>query len=407
MLDLIIIGAGAAGFFASAEVLKRKPNARVLMLEKTGKVLGKVKISGGGRCNVTHNCKDAEALLDFYPRGNPWLKDVFAQFSVKDTLQWFENRGVPIVAEADGRMFPQTNESQTIIDALLASSKGPNFELRFHSGVKSMYPVDNGFEISMENQEKILAKQVLISTGGSPSDNGFLFLKNLDLKIVSPVPSLFTFNVTNHKWADLMGLSVQRASVSLVGTNFQFMGPLLVTHWGFSGPAILKLSAFAARILNELNYKYRFEIDWLPEITEKDVLVQLAKYQLDNPKKRPDLSQIFPFPKRLGEQIGKDSGLDSYFNWAEAGKKKVALAAQLLKKSQFIAQGKTTYKEEFVTSGGIDLSEVSPKTCESIRFPGVFFAGEVLDVDGVTGGFNFQAAWSTGFVAGQKIAMSI
>jgi len=400
--DLVIIGAGAAGFFAAAELLRQKPEAKVLMLEKTGKVLGKVKISGGGRCNVTHNCLDVNALLQFYPRGNPWLKEVFAQFSVKDTLAWFQNLGVKIVAEADGRMFPQSNESQTIINALESAATGKNFILSLHNGVKNILPTAQGFEIQLDGNESIHTKSVLIASGGSPSGSGFSFLKSMDFSIVPPVPSLFTFNVKKHIWADLMGLSVNKAKVTLNGTDLEFTGPLLVTHWGFSGPAVLKLSAFAARILHEKNYRYQFSIDWLPEQT--DVLDQITQFQTDNPKRKPDQSQIFAIPKRLWEQICKDSGLSTYFNWAEAGKKKIALAAQLLKKSTFEADGKTTYKEEFVTSGGIDLAEISAKTCESKRFPGLFFAGEVLDVDGVTGGFNFQAAWSTGFVAAKTVA---
>ena len=402
MKDLVIIGAGAAGFFAAAELLRQKPEAKVLMLEKTGKVLGKVKISGGGRCNVTHNCLDVNALLQFYPRGNPWLKEVFAQFSVKDTLAWFQNLGVKIVAEADGRMFPQSNESQTIINALESAATGKNFILSLHNGVKNILPTAQGFEIQLDGNESIHTKSVLIASGGSPSGSGFSFLKSMDFSIVPPVPSLFTFNVKKHIWADLMGLAVNKAKVTLNGTDLEFTGPLLVTHWGFSGPAVLKLSAFAARILHEKNYRYQFSIDWLPEQT--DVLDQITQFQTDNPKRKPDQSQIFAIPKRLWEQICKDSGLSTYFNWAEAGKKKIALAAQLLKKSTFEADGKTTYKEEFVTSGGIDLAEIFAKTCESKRFPGLFFAGEVLDVDGVTGGFNFQAAWSTGFVAAKTVA---
>jgi predicted Rossmann fold flavoprotein len=405
--DVVIIGAGAAGFFAAAEVLRQKPNAHVLMLEKTGKVLAKVKISGGGRCNVTHNCLDKNALLQFYPRGNPWLKDVFEQFSVKDTLAWFQNKGVKIVAEGDGRMFPQSNESQTIIDALENATSGKNFALSLHSGVKNILPLEQGFEIQMDGGNSILTKTVLVASGGSPSGSGFSFLKTMDFEIVPPVPSLFTFNVKKHIWSDLMGLSVNLAKVSLDGTDLGFTGPLLVTHWGFSGPAVLKLSAFAARILHEKNYRYRFFIDWLPEQKETELLNQLVQFQTDNPKRKPDQSQIFPIPKRLWEQICNDSGLSAYFNWAEAGKKKIAMAAQLLKKSTFEAEGKTTYKEEFVTSGGIDLKGISPKTCESKRFPGLFFAGEVMDVDGITGGFNFQAAWSTSFVAAREIGKRI
>ena len=407
MKDLVIIGGGAAGFFAASEVLRKKPHASVVILEKTGKVLSKVKISGGGRCNVTHQCFEPDKLIELYPRGNPWLRDVFRQFQVRDTLRWFQDLGVKIVPEADGRMFPSTNESQTIVDALQNGAKGPQFSLKLHSAVRRVSPGSQGFELELESGDILLSRNVLVASGGSPSGNGFSFLKDFGFSIVLPVPSLFTFNVVNHPWKELMGLSVPSATVKLEKSDLSFTGPVLVTHWGFSGPAVLKLSAFGARLLHEREYRYSFSVDWLPELSVEEVERQLFAFQLANPKKRPDQSMIFPLPKRLWEKVCEESGLSAYFNWAEAGKKKVQEATRLLKKRVFQANGKTTYKDEFVTSGGIDLDEIDAGCCQAKRFPGLFFAGEVLNVDGVTGGFNFQAAWSTAYSASSEIVRSL
>jgi predicted Rossmann fold flavoprotein len=407
LIDLVIVGGGAAGFFAANEVLRIKPNASVVILEKTGKVLAKVKISGGGRCNVTHNLLDFNELLKNYPRGERWLSEVFKKFSVKDTLNWFENKGVKIKSEPDGRMFPESNDSQTIIDALQKKVIGNQFELRSHSTVKSIIPQKGKFEVLLSENEKIVAKNVLISSGGSPTGNGLDYINSMQFEIVPPAPSLFTFNVKNHNWVDLMGLSVTKARVRLIGTDLEFSGPVLITHWGFSGPAILKLSSFAARILQEKEYKFNFSIDWIPDSSIEEVQNKMTNFQKENPKKKPDQSPIFSIPKRLWERICKESGLSGYFNWAEAGNKKIQLASQLLKGTVFKAEGKTTYKEEFVTAGGISLKEINAETCEAKRYSGLFFAGEVMDVDGVTGGFNFQAAWSTGFVAATAISKRI
>lgn len=407
MKDLIIIGGGAAGFFAASEVLRQKPNARIILLEKTGKILSKVKISGGGRCNVTHHCFDAERLIQFYPRGNPWLSAVFERFHVEDTLNWFKRFGVTIVAESDGRMFPDTNQSQTIIDAMVKGAQGKGFLLRLHAAVKNISSVDEGFAVALENGEVIQTQQVLVASGGSPTGNGFSFLSEYGFTIVPPVPSLFTFNVPKHPWIDLMGLSIPRATVGIINTDLSFSGPVLVTHWGFSGPAVLKLSAFGARLLHNQQYRYSFYLDLLPDLTISEVERAMVDFQTLNPKKKPDQSMLFPLPKRMWEKICEESGLSLYFNWAEAGKRKIQEAARLLKKRVFQAEGKTTYKEEFVTSGGIHLDEVNNKTCQSKRFSGLFFAGEVLDVDGITGGFNFQAAWSTAFCASAEIVKKV
>ena len=405
--DLIIIGAGAAGHFAAAEVLRMKPHASVLMLEKTGKVLSKVRISGGGRCNTTHHCMSNEKLLGNYPRGNPWLKEVFDRFSVKDTIRWFTTRGVNLVAESDGRMFPESNSSESIVRALQAAATGNQFSLRLNSSVEEIEPLADGYRLRLRDGQELHSRMLLLASGGSPSLSGMNYLTGLGLKLIPPVPSLFTFNVKNHPWSSLMGLSVENAAVSLPGQQLSFSGPVLVTHWGFSGPAVLKASAAAARSLEAVSYQFRFELDFLPGLSPAGVENQLKQLAESNPRQKPLNAQFPGIPRRLWEQLCMDSGLAGYHNWAESGKKAVQAMCRLLKGSSFPASGKTTFKEEFVTAGGVSLDEVNPASCESVRRPGLFFAGEVLDVDGFTGGFNFQAAWSTAAVAARELAARI
>ena len=406
--DLVVVGAGAAGFFASAETLRICPDARVLMLEKTSQVLAKVRISGGGRCNVTHNCFDNSRLQTHYPRGNSWLSGVFKRFSVKDTLSWFSGFGIKIVPESDGRMFPASNRSESIVQALQESVRSNNFRIRANCLVKAIKPEnEGGFELLIKDSESIFAANVLVATGGSPGPAGFSFLSPLQLPLVSPVPSLFTFNVAKHDWASLMGLAVEKAAVSLPAFGLSFQGPVLVTHWGFSGPAVLKLSAAAARLLHDCGYIFEFQIDFLPDLSRQEIEQVLLSHIALNPKQKPSNAHIFEIPKRLWDQLCLESGLANHHNWAEAGKKKLSLIVELLKSKRFHASGKTTFKDEFVTAGGVSLEAIDSKTCQSKSHPGIFLAGEVLDVDGFTGGFNFQAAWSTGYVAALAISERI
>lgn len=405
--DIIIIGGGAAGFFAAGELAKRKPGSQILMLEKSGKVLSKVKISGGGRCNVTHNCPDPEKLLQFYPRGNPWLQGVFSQFSVKDTIEWFENRGVMLKAESDGRMFPISNNSQTIVDALIRTAhQNPGFSLHLGEPATSLQPSDKGYQVATA-QGTYFSPIILLCAGGQPSLSGQNWLSDLKLNWVAPVPSLFTFNTKPHPWAHLQGISLNDTHVSLPEFDLHFRGPFLVTHWGFSGPAVLKLSAFAARHLAEKNYHYLFSIDFCPDKTQKELEGDLAIAVQDEPTKKPVNHTLFSLPKNLWVQLCQESGLDQYHNWAESGKKARQKMAILLKSRPFQGNGKTTFKDEFVTAGGIDLQTVDPFTCQLNDHPGIFVAGEILDVDGITGGFNFQAAWSTSAVAVKEICLRL
>lgn len=407
VFDLVIVGAGAAGHFAASELLRRKPESRILMLEKTGQLLSKVRISGGGRCNVTHHCFDIARLLESYPRGNPWLAQVFRQFSVKDTLEWFKVRGVQIVAEPDGRMFPESNQSESIVRALSQWSENSKPQIRLHAQVTKILPVERGFQVFVKNSEPVSARFLLLASGGSPGSGGMQYLSDLQLKLVPPVPSLFTFNVQNHPWSALMGLALEDAFVSLPGNSHRFRGPVLVTHWGFSGPAVLRLSAAAARDLNSADYRFDFILDFVPDLSQDAVMERLREQIPFNPRQKPMNSKLFGLPARLWEQLCIESGLAAYHNWAETGKKALLKMAGLLKSRRFTASGKTTFKEEFVTAGGISLDEVNPKTCESLRHSGLFFAGEILDVDGFTGGFNFQAAWGTANAAVREISSRI
>jgi predicted Rossmann fold flavoprotein len=402
--DLIIVGAGAAGHFAAAELLRLRPEASVLMLEKSPQVLAKVRISGGGRCNVTHHCFENARLIEHYPRGNPWLKDAFEQFSVQDTLRWFQSRGVRIVAEADGRMFPESNQSESIVKVLREAAQGDRFQLRTQTLVEQIVKERDGFTLTLKGGEVLKSTCLLLASGGSPGDAGMQYLSGLGLKRIPPVPSLFTFNIKEHPWSGLMGLVVEDARASLSSGSLSFRGPVLVTHWGFSGPAILKLSAAAARLLNDCQYQFEFEIDFLPELTASRVMEKLQEQASLNPRQKPLNAQVFALPRRLWEQLCAESGLASYHNWAESGKKTFQKMTALLKGRKFQASGKTTFKDEFVTAGGIALESVDSKTCESKQHAGLFFAGEILDVDGFTGGFNFQAAWSTAHAAAMEIS---
>jgi len=401
---LLVVGAGAAGHFAASELLRRKPESRILLLEKTGQVLSKVRISGGGRCNVTHHCFDNVRLLANYPRGNPWLKEAFRQFSVQDTLNWFKAVGVRIVAEPDGRMFPESNQSETIVRALCRWPENNKPEIRLHSQVIKILPLESGFRVFTKNSEPVSCRFLLLASGGSPGSGGMQYLSELQLKLVPPVPSLFTFNVKNHPWNSLMGLAAEDVVVSLSNSNNRFRGPVLVTHWGFSGPAVLRLSAAAARELSSANYQFDFMLDFVPDLSEAAVNEMLREQIMLNPRQKPLNARLFGLPARLWEQLCTESGLASYHNWAETGKKSLQQMAGLLKARKFCVSGKTTFKDEFVTAGGIALDQVNPSSCESIRYPGLFFAGEILDVDGFTGGFNFQAAWSTAYAAVKEIS---
>ena len=402
---LVVIGGGAAGFFCAVNAARLHANLKVIIIEKNNKLLSKVKVSGGGRCNVTHNCFDIVELSKEYPRGEQFLKKAFHWFNAKDTIQWFSERGVELKTEADGRMFPVTNSSQTIIDCLMQEANKYQIEILLSCDVLAVETSHQLFQISLQNRaQKIDADFVCVACGGFPKLSQFDWLVNLGHTIQNPVPSLFTFNIPQNNITQLMGLSVEKAIIKIVGTKLQSQGALLITHWGLSGPAILKLSAFAARELAVKNYSFEILVNWLHQFNEQSLKEEflLLRQQLSSQKifsKNP-----FGLPNRLWEYLLNFSEVNENTRWADLPAKQQNAIIKNLTAQSFLIKGKTTFKEEFVTCGGIALNEVDVNTMQSKKIANVFFAGEVLDIDGITGGFNFQNAWTTGFIAAKSIA---
>lgn len=399
---MIIIGGGAAGFFAALRAKSLAPERRVLILEKTTKVLAKVKISGGGRCNVTHDTADLNFLLKHYPRGEKLLKQAFRKFSAVDTVKWFESRGVKLKTEEDGRMFPITDDSQTIVDCLMKEVEKLGVEIEVRKTVQSISKIENSWQVTCADATVYSASTIIIAAGGMPQIHEYNFCNNLNLDIVAPVPSLFSFNLKSHRYKGLEGIAVQNASVRLQGSKLSAEGPLLVTHWGFSGPAVLKLSAWAARELNDKQYKANIHINWVAGETDESLRGHWSEWKSKHGQRQVMTHPMFNFPKRLWERQLEIAEFPDAVKWAEAPSKNVNKLTEEIRNGEFSIEGKTTFKEEFVTAGGIALSNVNPETLESRKHPGIFFAGEVLDIDALTGGFNFQAAWTTGWIAGEN-----
>jgi len=406
-MQIVIIGGGASGFMAAITAGETYPDARITILEKNKTVLNKVRISGGGRCNVTHKPSDSRFFIKNYPRGEKFLKKLLTKFDAQATVDWFEKRGVKLKTEADGRMFPVTDSSHTIIECLTRTVKSLNIEIQTGIGVKSFAWTEgqNGprFSLLLDADHNMTADKLLIATGGHPKTSGFTWLSEHAHAIIEPFPSLFTFNVPNGYLLPLSGVAVQDAFVKIIGTKHEWRGPVMLTHWGFSGPAILKLSAWGARDLAALDYNFTFKINWLPEMNEQQVREFLIGEKTNTPKQQINSHSRFGIPTRLWKAFMEKAEISETLKWSEATNKVLNRLAELLTNSQFDVKGKSTYKEEFVTCGGISLADINQETLESKKVPGLFFAGEVLDVDGITGGFNFQNAWTTGFVAGKEI----
>ena len=397
--DFIVVGGGAAGFFAAINAARLAPGKKVVIIEKSSKVLAKVKVSGGGRCNVTHACFDNRELVNFYPRGGKELRGAFSRFNPTQTVEWFKERGVELKTESDGRMFPVSNSSETIVNCLLLEASKLGVSILMQKEVLEINKTSSGFSVLINNQELILCSKIIIATGGSAKDAGYNFIQQIGHKIIPPVPSLFTFNIPNNSIRELMGISVEQVVVSIQGTSIQTKGPLLITHWGFSGPAILKASAWAARQLAAYQYNFTVNVNWMAGNKEEFILEELKKSkQVYNAQL---LVSVNPFKivKRLWEFFVLKNGLDTAFRWADLSNKQLRNLAQLLTSDNYVVSGKTTFKEEFVTCGGIALEEIDFKFMESKKVKGLFFVGEILDIDGVTGGFNFQAAWTSGWLA--------
>ena len=397
--DIIIIGGGAAGFFTAINIVEKNPNLKVAILERGKTVLEKVRISGGGRCNVTHACFVPNDLVKFYPRGERELKGPFHQFCSGDTIEWFEKHGVSLKIEEDGRMFPTTDSSETIIDCFLKATRQLDIQVLTQQSVQSLFRGENYWKIETQN-EHYSAEKVVMTTGSNPKI--WELLVQLGHTIVEAVPSLFTFNCKDSRIKDLMGLSTP-ATVSVAGTKLEATGPLLITHWGMSGPGILRLSAWGARILAEKKYQFTVVINWLPEEDRESCMALLKTIRGEQSKKKVARKAPVDLPNRLWDNLVQAAGIADEQKWADVTNKQLQQLAEQLTHGQFQVNGKSTFKEEFVTAGGIDLKEVNFKTMESKLLPHLYFAGEVVNIDAITGGFNFQNAWTGGFIIANNL----
>ena len=413
--QIIIAGGGAAGFFAAIACAEVDPDCAVTLCEATAHPLAKVKVSGGGRCNVTHACFEPRELVQRYPRGGRELLGAFHRWQPRDTVAWFESRGVPLKTEEDGRMFPVTDNSQTIVDCLHGAARQAGVRVRLQAGVRRVGRVvpnapqaagkiNGAFSVELTTGEVVECDRLLLATGGNRSNAGLEIAARLGHAIEPPVPSLFTFHIKDPRLAGLAGVSVESAVTAVRGTALKESGPLLITHWGLSGPAVLKLSAWGARTLHDGGYKFALAVNWAPRFTTETCRAELERARAANPRKQLGTWCPLGLPLRLWEALLPAAGIPPAAQWASVpGAALRALAAQVCA-GEFNVDGKSLFKEEFVTCGGVRLSEIDFKTMESRLVPGLHFAGEVIDVDGITGGFNFQNAWTTGWLAGRAMA---
>ena len=425
MLDVIVIGGGAAGFYGAVHIAKARPNWKIILLEKGKQFLSKVRISGGGRCNVTHAEFDPSELVKNYPRGNKELLGPFYTHAARETVDFFQSNGIRLKTEADGRMFPVTDSSQTIIDFLLSEAKKYGVRVLKQSAVKSILPIP-GVPKSKEDiwevqsvKKNYQTRRLLLTTGSNPSM--WAVLARLGHTIIAPVPSLFTFNIKDDRIKGIQGVSTN-ARVEILGKKLpgkeitvrlrsergnagqlSAQGPLLITHWGMSGPAILKLSAWGAHLLNDYGYRFRIRVNWLPEYHCNGLLSLFMEVKEVEPKKTVLRTSVVDLPRRLWINLAKAAGITEKLRWADTSKKSLENLAKEITESEFLVEGKSTFKEEFVTAGGVDLKEINFKTFESKIHPNLYFAGEVINVDAITGGFNFQNAWTGAYIAAKAM----
>ena len=402
-MKVAIIGGGAAGFFAAISAKEHHKDAQVTIYEKSTKLLSKVRVSGGGRCNVTHACFEIHELLKFYPRGNRFLKKAFPKFNTTHTVKWFEERGVELKTEKDNRMFPVSDSSQSIIDCLTKETQKLGVEIKLQSTIKELSVLPEGIELDFGTGNSLIVDKLIVASGGSPKLEGFNWLQELGHSIETPVPSLFTFNMPNEPIKELMGAVAENAKVRIQGTKLVANGPLLITHWGMSGPAILKLSAFGARLLAERNYDFKIQVNWINASTEEEYRPIFLSNLAENRKMKIGNLKVEGIPKRLWAFFLYKLEISADIVCLDLSKKKINRIINTLLNDEYSVKGKTTFKEEFVTCGGVSLGEINPFTMQSMVVPNLYFAGEVMDVDGVTGGFNFQNAWTSGFVAGKLL----
>jgi predicted Rossmann fold flavoprotein len=404
-LPVVVIGGGAAGFFGAISCVTHNPDCQVTILEGTNQVLHKVKISGGGRCNVTHDCFNPAELVNHYPRGGKELRGAFSRFQPQDTINWFQQQGVKLKTEADGRIFPVTNNSQTVIDCLIKSATTAGIKIITQAAVKQVKQEKSGFLLTLKSGRILTADYLLIATGSNRL--GYQFAQDLGHTIIEPIPSLFTFKIDDIRLQNLAGITVNPVTINLTinqGKKLTQQGGLLITHWGLSGPTVLKLSAWGARILHEHKYQLPLIINWLSQYNSETLKSELLKIKKDYARQKVINYQQFNLPKRLWQSLVKYSLIKPDQIWAEITNKELEKLAIELTRGIYPIQGKGIFKDEFVTCGGVNLKEINFKTMESKVCPKLYFAGEILDVDGVTGGFNFQNAWTTGWLAGLAIA---
>lgn len=397
--DIIIVGGGAAGFFTAINIVERNPKLKVAILERGAEVLQKVRISGGGRCNVTHACFEPNELVKFYPRGEKELRGPFHQFCSGDTIEWFEKHGVELKIEADGRMFPVSNSSQTIIDCFLKATQKLGIAVLTGQSVQSIFKKETAWKIETQT-ENYLAEKLILATGSNPKI--WEMLQSFGHAVITPVPSLFTFNIKDSRIKELPGVAAQ-VTVKVKDTKLSSTGPLLITHWGMSGPAILKLSAWGARILHDKNYQFTILVNWLNDEETADVEKKLKDLKQEHAKKSVSKKSPFELTNRLWESLVLASGIELETKWADLSKIQLQNLANQLTNATFQVNGKSTFKEEFVTAGGIDLKEINFKTMESKLHENLYFAGEIVNIDAITGGFNFQNAWTSGFIVANAI----
>lgn len=401
---LIVIGGGAAGFFCAINAAKNNPLLKVMIAEKSGKLLSKVKVSGGGRCNVTHACFEIDELSKRYPRGQHFLKKAFHWFNTKDTVKWFEEKGIQLKTEQDGRMFPVSNTSQTIINCLLKEAKKYKIEVLLNCEIKEISKENNSFQLLIADSRRLTCDYLCIACGGFPKSEQFHWLNKMGHSIETPVPSLFTFNIPNNSITQLMGVSVANASVKIIGTKLIEQGAVLITHWGLSGPAILRLSAWGARELANKNYDFTISINWLQGYSENSLREEWLLFRQQYASYKMHQKNPFNLPNRLWNYLLLQSFIKEDIRWSDITSKQQNQLIKNLTAQAFHIKGKTTFKEEFVTCGGIKLNELEVNTMQSKIVDDLFFAGEIIDVDGITGGFNFQNAWTTGWIAAKAIA---
>ena len=403
-MKVAVIGGGAAGFFAAINLKDNYPDAAVTIFEKSKKLLSKVKVSGGGRCNVTNGTSSISELAKAYPRGNRQLKKLFREFSNRDCMEWFEKRSVPLVIQEDNCVFPKSQDSQTIIDCFLQAAHKHAIKINTSHAVTLISYQDSRLTLHFRNNETTQSfDKIIVATGGSPKRTGLEWLEDIELGITDPVPSLFTFNMPSEKITELMGIVVEKARVKIPSTKLTATGPLLITHWGMSGPAILKLSAFGARLLNDYDYKFQVQVNWVDIQNNNQVAEQLYQLIQEHPKKQISNYRPFGLPERLWLFLIGKCNLPPTKLWQDLGKTGINKLTNILCNDLYTVNGKTTFKEEFVTCGGISLDSIDFKTMNSRIHPNIYFAGEVLDMDGITGGYNFQAAWTTAYVAARLL----